>query len=98
MEFRTKLSVNWRLKQEKKFTKTVRLNVEKVKNPKEQQIYQSKIANSFRENKITIGGIETTWTNIKDTVSRVAKTIQENDRKYRNHWFDTTCQEVIRKR
>jgi len=79
MEFRTKLSVNWRLKQEKKFTKTVRLNIEKAKDPKE-QIYQSKIANGFRENKIAIGSIETTWTNIKDTVSRAAKTIGERQK------------------
>jgi hypothetical protein len=61
-------------------------------------MYQSKIANNFRENKATMDDIEANRTKIKDTVSEASKTLKENDRKYRNHLFDKTCQEVIKNR
>lgn len=51
IEFRTKLLVNWKSKQ--KEHKTIRFNEERVKDPKEWKIYQSKIANKIISKYVT---------------------------------------------
>lgn len=90
------LSVNWKLKQKKQIKKTIRFNEKKSEGPITTTNLLIEIANNFREIKITTYAIKTTWTMIKDTISRASKNLQENYRKYINQWSDTTCQEVIK--